>query len=72
MMKKPQTQSELKTKIEFEYIECLKSWNILKKDFSFVSKSFHNIHLLKTIKDMECVVSRLQMLSYLLEKWDDN
>lgn len=67
-----QFDKELKSKIEFEYQYYLKKWRDIQKDFDFCRKSFHNIHLKSTINNMLIILERLQMLSYLLEKWDDN
>lgn len=63
---------DLKDKVEFEYQHTLKRWRELQQDFDFQRQTFHNIHLSTTIDNMSIIVKRLQFLSYLLEKWDDN
>lgn len=63
---------EVIDKIEREYGETLRKWRNLQGCFDFQRKTFHNIHLKSTLNSMLIILDRLQMLAYMLEKWDDN
>jgi len=66
-----QTNQSLKEKVVFEREEYLLKWNKIQADFDFQRQTAHNIHLKDTLCCMLVILDRLQMLSYLLEKWDD-
>jgi len=65
------TNKELKDKVVWEYNCYLRKWNNIQSNFDFQRQYIHNIHLTKTLREMLIILDRLQMLSYLLEKWDD-
>lgn len=65
-------KKEIVDKIEWEYEENLRRWRILQGDFDFQRQTFHNIHLKSTLNSMLIVLDRLQMLAFLLEKWNDD
>ena len=66
------SNKDSREKIEFEYQHQLIRWRTLQSDFDFQKLTFHNIHLKSTINSMLITLDRLQMLAFLLEKWDDN
>lgn len=61
----------VREKAEIDYRNLIRQWDEIKKAFDFQKQTIHNIHLKKTVFEMLMIIDRLQMVCYLLGKYDD-